>query len=481
MGEKEGLEQLADATSLACVAADCPTDASAAPTLSIYDLFPLRWRILLVAATTSTLTPFSDTIVLPALVSMRASLSGSSDDSDAAIVSVYMAAVGLLTLVWGPLSDAVGRRTPLLMTLAFYLVFTIACIWADSAWVLVGLRACQGAFVGSTISITLAVVADVFPPAERGSAMGLFFVPLLVGPIVAPIVGGAIAEAALSWRGVFVLLAALGCVIFCLISGCLPETQQWHALCSRRAADPALPPIREPILKPMWHAPWQPLSFLLEAPIAPYAVVSGFNFGVMFTGLPVFPAVLSAPTFSLSTAAVGACYLPIGVAMMLGSLAGGVLSDRAGARDPLRVSARLVPSLVGALVCMPAGALVFGLAFQYGSLGGGIVGHVLLGLGQSIFNPGFNAYITGVKQSAAAGASAASMALNFVCAGVFISVAVPIKAQLGLGVLFAIFAAVNGGALAWAAIDLTLRSRGGGGDLEGDVCGDEAKGQPPQP
>ena len=150
----------------------------------------LQRRILLISATVAMLTPFTDTIVLPALPAMRASLPGGDADSDAAIISVYMAAVGLFTLVWGPLSDCVGRRAPLLATLAAFVASTVGCVFAPSAWGLVGLRAMQGAFVGSTIVVTMATVADGFAPAERSTAIGLYFAPLLscvVAQIMSPL------------------------------------------------------------------------------------------------------------------------------------------------------------------------------------------------------------------------------------------------------------------------------------------------------
>ena len=287
--------------------------------------------------------------------------------------------------------------------------------------------------------------------------MGLYFVPLLVGPIVAPIVGGALADTA-GWQGSFMLLAVLGAVVCALVGFGLPETQHWLVLRARRGrgaaeAAPVLEELAGLVPTPTWMAPWLPLRYVFEPALAPYLLVSALNFGIMFLGLTTLPSVISAPPYSLSTAAVGACYLPIGVSMMIGSVVGGVLSDRAGAGDLKHVTARLVPALIGAL-CTPAGALVYGFSLASGSLGGGLCGHVLLGVGQSSFSPGFMAYLSGVKQEHAAAASAASMAFNFVVAGVVISGAVPLQAAIGFAGLFSVAAGVHACSLLWAFGDL---------------------------
>lgn len=133
----------------------------------------------------------------------------------------------------------------------------------------------------------------------------------------------------------------------------------------------------------------------------------------MFVSFTVFPGLLAAPPFSLSPTAVGAAYLPIGVALLLGSLCGGGVSDAAGRRRPGAPTARLLPSLAGACA-LPLGALIFGWTAwgagsssstgssvsSAGALAGILVGHALIGAGQSVYGPGFFAYLSGASSSA---------------------------------------------------------------------------------
>ena len=474
-------ESVSDAKSADEVASPSPPPPPPPPPpRSVYELrspAAKRW-ILAGAAWISLLTPATDTIYLPALTSVRAALGGSAD-AVTATVSVYMACVGLCSLVWGPLSDRVGRRAPLVACLALFLAFTAACAFAPTIDALVGLRACEGVFVGATISVTQAVVADTFAPHERGTALGLFFLPLLVGPILAPIVGGALA-AAFGWASTFWLLLVLGGALF-FVALALPETHLHLAQQLRRrggegaappagevaappAGEVAAPPAGEGVAPPdrgvpsaaeavaeadvprgAMVAPWVPLGMMLDSRILPHVLLSGSNFAAMFTSLTLLPTLLAVPPYSLSETAVGLCFIPIGVAMMVGSVLGGAASDRYAALSPGVTSARLLPSCLGSLFALPAGCLVFG--FTIGA-GGSVVaalllGHTLIGLGQAYYMGGFMAFLTETMQARASAAAAGSMAVNFALAASLISAAVPLQAALGTAGIFALFAGVH--------------------------------------
>lgn len=144
---------------------------------SIFHLYlPYHRRIfLLTAALTALLTPFTDTVYLPALNSV-ASTFDASDSLVALTVSIYLACVGLGQLFWGPLSDHYGRTVVLYVVLILYEGLTIGCIFANSIQTLIILRSFQGLFVGSTIIAAQSLVSDVFPPDEIGEAIGAFLV-----------------------------------------------------------------------------------------------------------------------------------------------------------------------------------------------------------------------------------------------------------------------------------------------------------------
>ena len=413
-----------------------------------------RWRTLSLAATVSVLTPVTDTIILPALIALRGDLVDSTDDSDAALVSVYMAAVGFSNLFWGPLSDNFGRRRPLGCCLVCFFVVTLACYWAPSAAALLCARAAQGLIVSGTIAITQGIVADTFPPEERGTATGLYFVPLLVGPIVSPVIGGALTSA-FGWRSIFAFLSAaapllLVCVYF------LPETL--HRLCLGQAMARAAPPCA---------MPWAPLYHLVDKELAPLILLGAVNFAVMFVTLTMLPHILASAPHFLSPAGVGAAYLPIGFAMMAGSVLGGRWSDAAAGRTPSEPTARLSPALKGAALLAP-GAVAFGFAARYGNLPGLLIAHIVVGLGQSSFQPGLFSFLSAARQEQSASVLAVAMALAFALAAAAISAAPPISSGTRIDGLFLILAACQLMAGAGAVAQLWARGKyGAAREVEG--------------
>lgn len=413
--------------------------------LSIYDIrsSSARWRILLIAAFISILTPVTDTIILPALVAIRDDLPGSTPDTDAALVSVYMGSVGLCNLGWGPASDYFGRRRPLFLSLILFLAATPGCLFAPTASTLLAARAAQGCVVGATIAVTQAIVADTFAPHERGTALGLFFVPLLIGPILAPVIGGAL-TASFDWRSIFSFLAVAGAFVFMLVLQ-LPETHHYYSLKAWRnnVNNRECVVIEESNIQiPLGSAcvPWAPLFHLVDRELTPFILLAAVQFACMFVTLTTLPSLCASPPLSLPPAIIGATFLPIGFAMLLGSVMGGRASDRAAAAHPDRLSARLIPSLRGASLMIP-GLIGFGISAKIQSLSGILISHVLVGLGQSIYQPGFFAFISSARQSQAAAVAASAMAASFAAAGIAISAAPPIAAAVAYDGLFYILAA----------------------------------------
>ncbi|NED82020.1 multidrug effflux MFS transporter, partial [Streptomyces sp. SID11233] len=103
-------------------------------------------------------------------------------------------------LVVGPLSDRFGRRRPLLIGLAIYILATAACALAPGTALLIVFRLIQGLAGAAGIVIARAVVRDLYD----GLAMARFFSTLMlisgVAPIVAPLIGGQILRFT-DWRG----------------------------------------------------------------------------------------------------------------------------------------------------------------------------------------------------------------------------------------------------------------------------------------
>ena len=145
--------------------------------VSIFDTYAKSHKtsILLACAGIALLTPFTDTIYLPALKNVGSNLHATDAEVNLT-VSAYLAAAAVGQLFWGSLSDYHGRTIILYLGLVLFEAVTIGCIFSDTIQTLIALRTVEGFVIGSTIVSVSAVIADVFAPAERGTAMGAFLV-----------------------------------------------------------------------------------------------------------------------------------------------------------------------------------------------------------------------------------------------------------------------------------------------------------------
>jgi DHA1 family bicyclomycin/chloramphenicol resistance-like MFS transporter len=126
-------------------------------------------------------------------------------------------------IVYGPLSDAYGRKRPLYLGLA---IFAAASAWAalaTSITALIAARFCQGLGAAATAVIPLAAISDEHTGPDAARLMTLAMLALSVSPIIAPTAGGLLVQFA-SWRVVFAVLAAAGLLAMLLTARKLPET-----------------------------------------------------------------------------------------------------------------------------------------------------------------------------------------------------------------------------------------------------------------
>lgn len=116
-------------------------------------------------------------------------------------------------IVIGPLSDAYGRRRPLLIGVAAYGLASLLCVFAPSVGALIALRFIQGVTGAAGIVISRAIVRDMY----SGVAMARFFSLLMLvnglAPILAPVIGAQLLRFT-SWRGTFVTLSIIGALMF---------------------------------------------------------------------------------------------------------------------------------------------------------------------------------------------------------------------------------------------------------------------------
>jgi DHA1 family bicyclomycin/chloramphenicol resistance-like MFS transporter len=173
----------------------------------------------------SALGPLSLDLYLPALPTLTTEL-GAEEAAGQLSLSLCMIGLALGQLFVGPLTDRVGRRTPLLVGNAVFAVSAGLCALAPSIGVLLALRLVGGLAGGAGIVIARAMVRDLYAGAQMARVFALITLVLGVAPVVAPLLGGLLLTVT-SWRGVFVALAVLG-ILLLAAAATLGETLPAH-------------------------------------------------------------------------------------------------------------------------------------------------------------------------------------------------------------------------------------------------------------
>ena len=163
---------------------------------------------------------------LPALPAM-ADYFQTSDSQLQLTLTLYTLGSAISLLVSGPLTDRFGRRPVLLAGLFLYVVATVACALADSITVLIIARLFQALGGCCTTVIGRVIVRDYFDRDEQARLLGLISMAMAVSPMAAPVLGSVLLPV-VNWRGLFVLLAMIGALLYVVVYRRLPETRPPH-------------------------------------------------------------------------------------------------------------------------------------------------------------------------------------------------------------------------------------------------------------
>ncbi|HFS0969443.1 TPA: CmlA/FloR family chloramphenicol efflux MFS transporter [Pseudomonas aeruginosa] len=188
--------------------------------------FPKNWAYSLPSAI-ALMAPFdllaalAMDIYLPVIPTMPAEL-GTSPGIIQLTLSVYMLVLGLGQMIFGPLSDRVGRRPVLLGGALLFSAASLALAMTQSGVPFVILRTLQALGASAALVATFATVRDVYADSPESSTIyGLFSSMLAAVPALGPIVGSAIALA-FDWRAIFFILSLLGLIAF------VRALPRWH-------------------------------------------------------------------------------------------------------------------------------------------------------------------------------------------------------------------------------------------------------------
>jgi MFS family permease len=187
---------------------------------------PRRWPILGVMVFSLLIVVLDNSVLNVALRSIQQELQASQSQLEWAVNSYTLVFAGLL-FTWGVLGDRYGRRLILVIGMISFGITSALCAHAATANQLIGYRALMGVAGASVLPVTLAIVTNVFPPAERGRAIGVWAGSTGLGVALGPIVGGLLLEH-FWWGSVFLINVPIAIVAVVAIAALVPESKDAH-------------------------------------------------------------------------------------------------------------------------------------------------------------------------------------------------------------------------------------------------------------
>ena len=171
----------------------------------------------------SAVGPFAIDMYLPALPTIAADLKAPTAAAQMTLMAFFIS-FGLCQIVYGPVSDARGRKPPLYFGLVLFILSSIGCGFANSIGALIAFRVLQGAGASSVMVIPRAIIRDLHTGVEATRLMSLVMLVFSVSPILAPLTGSALIVS-FGWRAVFAAVTIAAVFSIVLMAGWLPETR----------------------------------------------------------------------------------------------------------------------------------------------------------------------------------------------------------------------------------------------------------------
>lgn len=198
----------------------------------------VKSMILAQVSLAAVVAPMGASIMLPALNDISADLNVTTTVVNVSF-GLYILSLGIFPLWWSGFSELNGRRSVYVVSFTLYTCFQIGCALAPNIAGLMILRIMSGGAAASVQAVGAGTISDIYATTQRGRAMGYFYLGPLCGPLIAPIVGGAIATK-WGWRGTQWFCVILGGVMAVCLVFCLPETL-------KRASDPQTGELERPL------------------------------------------------------------------------------------------------------------------------------------------------------------------------------------------------------------------------------------------
>jgi MFS transporter, DHA1 family, multidrug resistance protein len=388
-----------------------PSSATATGSIPVLGHHPRLTTLMIAAA----MSPLAINIFVPSMPQIVAHFSTTYAMAGLGL-SLFLAAMAVMQLVIGPLSDRFGRRPILLGGVALFICGTFLCIYApDIQFFLLG-RLVQACAVAGII-LSRAIVRDLVSREESASAIGYVTMGMAVAPMIAPAMGGLLDEL-YGWQASFWFLAALGLTGLSVIWFNLPETNRNRGATWTEQAR-------------QYRALFATPAFWL------FVAAGGSGSAVFFAFLGGAPALASGP-LGLSPSQYGLWFAIGAIGYVIGNFIAGRHSVRVGVDRMIRI---------GAVVTLAGCAMPAALFYFFGLSAAALFGPMLLlGIGNGMLLSNTMAAAISVRPEAAGAASgvmgSAQTAIGAALSAIAGTVVAGGTAPMALALLFAVASAL---------------------------------------
>jgi DHA1 family bicyclomycin/chloramphenicol resistance-like MFS transporter len=184
--------------------------------------------LVVILAALNAYAPTSMDIYLPAFPQIADEL-GATTSQVALTLAVNLIGIVIGQLVFGPMTDSLGRRRIVIITTAIAAIASLGVALSPTIGVLLAMRFIQGLAGGAGIAIARAIAADVTSGKAAARLFSIFISLTVTATIAAPVIGGVLLELTGTWRSSFVFLFIVDAVLAVAIAIYIPETHPAHA------------------------------------------------------------------------------------------------------------------------------------------------------------------------------------------------------------------------------------------------------------
>lgn len=234
--------------------------------------------------------------------------------------------VAITPLWWSYLAESYGRRVVYLLSFFLLTVFNVLSAVSVNVGMLIAMRLLANAACASLQSVSAGTISDLWEPRERGKAMGVFFLGPMVGPMLAPIIGGALAIR-WNWRSTQWFIVIYGFVLLVLLTFFMPETSPNLQKPGKKKDENTRTNSKVVRFFIILVKPMESIKLLRFLPILITVYYTSITFATYYLLYISIQNVFSKPPHSWNTLIIGLCYIPSALGYMVGAILGGRWTD----------------------------------------------------------------------------------------------------------------------------------------------------------